>query len=174
MHVTALPGRNAQTESWLLALLSAVPLPTDGLVRYRHWTSDADASVDFEAGCLHGRSPDLVIAKSFGTVVASTAFVDHGFRPAAAVLIGTPFAALGAAEVSKLKAFARDVDMLFIQQTADPGGASSALAGALELTRGDVADVPGDDHLYPDVALLADLIRARLASRVAQKFRRKA
>lgn len=163
MQVTALPGRNARTEAWLLALLTATPLPTDGLVRYRHWTSDAEASVEVEAGDLQGLAPDLVIAKSFGTVVASTAFVDHGFRPAAAVLIGTPFAALGATEVSKLKAFARDVDTLFIQQTADPGGASSALAGALELTRGEVADVPGDDHLYTDVDLLARLIRGRLA-----------
>jgi hypothetical protein len=160
MQVIALAGRNSQTHSWLDSLLSAVPLPTDGLVRYRHWSSDVEPSVDFEATLLTGLTPDLVVAKSFGTSVASTAFCSQQFRPRAAVFVGTPYAALSPDETSKLREFAREVETLFIQQAADPGGSAVVLPTALKLIRGEVAEVPGSDHLYQDIALLAKRIRA--------------
>lgn len=159
MQVVALPGRNSATEPWLRDLLLAAGLPDSGVVRYRHWDSDTEASVDFEAARFADRSPQLVVAKSMGTVIAATTYGQHGFRPAAAVLIGTPFQAIDADGLGLLQNFARGVETLFIQQIEDPGGSAAMLHDALQLTRGEVAAVPGDDHLYRDTAALVEALR---------------
>lgn len=162
-HVIGLPGRRSETEPWLRDLLRATGLPDSGVVRYRHWLADTEASVSFEAARLADQTPRLVVAKSLGTVIAATAFVRHGFRPAVAVLIGTPFGAVVAADLDFLRAFARGVETLFIQQAEDPGGAAGALHPALALERGQVVAVPGNDHLYSETSGLADTMRPWLA-----------
>ena len=158
MQVVALPGRRSETEPWLRDLLLASGLPDSGVVRYRHWYSDAEASVSFEAALLSDQAPQLVVAKSLGTVIAATAFGHHSFRPAAAVLVGTPFQAIAAEDLRLLQKFARGVETLFIQQTEDPGGAAAELRDALQLTRGQVAAVPGSDHLYSDTCALVNAL----------------
>jgi hypothetical protein len=160
MQVVALAGRNAQTESWLRSVLAAAALSDARVLKYRHWTSDAEADVGFEASLLANLSPDLVVAKSFGTAVAATAYRSATFRPKAAVFIGTPFLAAGEEGLSDLIEFAQNIETLFIQQSEDPGGSASALTSALSLMRGTVKAVPGSDHLYQDVGLVASLIRS--------------
>jgi len=159
MQVIALPGRRVETEVWLKSLLAAAGFPKADLTRYRHWDSDAEASVAFEAARLIGQSPNLVIAKSFGTVVAATAFCVHGFRPATAVLIGTPYAAVDRNDLTFLQRFAAGTKTLFIQQDQDPGGSAVALHGALSIAADTVATVPGDDHIYSDTAALAAIVQ---------------
>jgi hypothetical protein len=159
MQVVALPGRRSETEPWLRDLLLAAGLPDSGVVRYRHWNSDAEASVSFEAALLSNQAPQLVVAKSLGTVIAATAFGHHGFRPAAAVLVGTPFQAIAAEDLRLLQKFAGGVETLFIQQTEDPGGSAAELHDALQLTRGQVVAVPGSDHLYSDTSALVNALR---------------
>ena len=163
MQVIGLAGRRSDTELWLRALLRAVGLPDGGVVRYRHWSSDVDASVPFEAAHLHDQAPQLVIAKSLGTVIAATAFAQHGFRPAAAALVGTPFQAVAPEDLRLLQQFARGVDTIFIQQIDDPGGPAAALHDALQLTRGQVAAIPGNDHAYADTAAMVNVLRPWLA-----------
>ena len=90
MHVTALPGRRSETEAWLRSVLVAAGFPEAVVTRYRHWDTEVEANVAFEAARLANQSPPLVIAKSLGTVIAATAFCLHKFRPTGAVLIGTP------------------------------------------------------------------------------------
>lgn len=159
MNVIALPGRRKETEPWLRDLLLAAGLPDTGVVRYRHWDSDAEASVSFEADRLCNQTPQLVVAKSLGTVIAATAFAGQGFRPDAAVLIGTPFQAVAAEDLSLLHDFARGVETLFIQQIEDPGGSATELPTALCLSRGQLAAVPGNDHLYLDIPALVEVLR---------------
>jgi hypothetical protein len=159
MHVTALPGRRSETEAWLRSLLVAAGLPEASVVRYRHWDTDVEASGAFEAARLANQSPQLVIAKSLGTVIAATAFCLHEYRPTAAVLIGTPYAALESSDLHFLQQFAAGVETLFIQQSEDPGGSAAQLRTALQLARGEVAAVPGDDHLYSDTTALAAVLR---------------
>ncbi len=159
MQVVALPGRRSETERWLRDLLHTVGLPDSGVVRYRHWSSEVEASVSFEAALVADQTPQLVVAKSLGTVVAATAFAHHGFRPAAAVLVGTPFQAVAAEDLRLLQNFARGVETLFIQQIQDPGGPVAALHNELLLTRGQVVAIPGGDHLYSDLSALVDVLR---------------
>jgi hypothetical protein len=159
MQVVALPGRRSETEPWMHDLLLAAGWPDSGVVRYRRWNSDAEASVSFEAARLSDQAPQLIVAMSVGTVVAATAFGHHGFRPAAAVLIGTPFQAIAPEDLGLLQTFARGVETLFIQQTEDLGGSAAKLHNALQLTRGQVTAVPGNDHLYSDTSALVNALR---------------
>jgi alpha-beta hydrolase superfamily lysophospholipase len=116
------------------SLLVAAQHPDAEVTRYRHWEADAEASVAYEATRLANQSPQLVIAKSLGAVIAATAFCLHEFRPAIAVLIGTPYAALESNEVQFLRRFAANVDTMFIQQAQDPGGSAALLATALQVS----------------------------------------
>lgn len=158
MQIIALSGRRIETEAWMKRLLAAANYPDAQILRYRHWHTNVDASVDFEAMRLAKQSPQLVIAKSLGTVIASTAYCLHDFRPAAAVLIGTPFAALEREQVQYLQRFAAGVETLFIQQAEDPGGFAKDLAAALHVTRGEVVEVAGSDHIYADTGELAAIL----------------
>jgi len=159
MDVIGLPGRHTQTEHWLRAVLDAVASPQARLLRYRHWDEAVDTSIDAEAVQLQGAAPRLVVAKSFGTTVATAAHAARHFRPASAVLIGTPLVALDGAEVDRLRRFAQDVPTLFIQQHEDPGGSDAMLSAALAPVQAAVVGVPGDDHLYGDIARLAAEVR---------------
>ena len=159
MDITALPGRRSETGPWLKNVLAAAGFAEAVVTRYRHWDVQFEASADFEAAQLARQSPRLVIAKSLGTVIAATAYCLDGFHPAAAVLIGVPFAGLAKRELDFLQQFSAAVETLFIQQVADPGGAAAALGEALRLQRGEVVAVPGDDHLYADSAALGAIIR---------------
>ena len=159
MLVTALPGRRSETEAWLRSVLVAAGFPAAVVTRYRHWDTGAEASVAFEAARLTNQSPPIVIAKSLGTVIAATSFCLHKFRPTAAVLIGTPYAVLESSELRFLQQFSAGVDVLFIQQSEDPGGSAAELPGALHLARGKVVTVPGDDHIYTDTEVLAKVIQ---------------
>jgi alpha-beta hydrolase superfamily lysophospholipase len=89
----------------LKSVLVATGFPEAVVTRYRHWDIEVEASVAFEAAQLANQSPPLVIAKSLGTVIAATAFCLHQFRPAAAVLIGTPYAALEIGDLRFLHSF---------------------------------------------------------------------
>lgn len=122
MHVTALPGRRSETEAWLRSVLVAAGFPEAVVTRYRHWDTEVEANVAFEAARLANQSPPIVIAKSLGTVIAATAFCLHNFRPTGAVFIGTPYAALESGDLRFLRQFSAAVETLFIQQSEDPGG----------------------------------------------------
>lgn len=167
MQVIALPGRHRTTEAWMRTVLGGAMLATNGIAHYRHWDAAVEADAEWESRRLLDATPDLVVAKSLGTVIASRAFVHHRFRPRNAVLIGTPFDALGPGELAVMRQFASGVETLFIQQDEDPGGPASQLATALGVARGAVVAVPGSDHLYTDTAALAAIIR-RWAQRSPQ------
>jgi hypothetical protein len=169
MLTIALAGRRHETADWARSVLDALSLPADALVQYRHWISPDEASVDFEAQRLTEQKPDLLIAKSFGTNVAATAYCDNELRPRTAILIGVPFAPMTDHELGRMHRFATGQPTLFIQQGEDPGGAARALPQALKVEASTVASVPGNDHLYADVPLLAEIIRAwpEFAERVA-------
>ncbi len=155
MHITALSGRRIESEAWLNALLAASNYPEVVVTRYRHWETGAEADVAFEAARLANQAPQLVIAKSLGTVIAASAFCQYEFHPTKAIFIGAPYAAIGHGESQFLRRFAASIDTLFVQQAQDPGGSAAGLATSLQLSRGEVVEVPGSDHLYSDTNALA-------------------
>lgn len=158
MPAVALSGRNPNTASWMLSVTSLIGLPENCLHHYRHWSSEEMANVEHEARLLTGLKATVLVAKSFGTHVAALAHEQRNFKPAVAVLIGTPFSPMTEQELNRFQIFASSQPTLFIQQETDPGGNAALLAGALRLRNATVAAVPGNDHLYSNVNELAKVI----------------
>ncbi len=166
MKILGLPGVKAATGPWLQALLAELAdLSGDYEIQaYRHWDEDTGADIACEAGRLERRRVDLVIAKSLGTLIATHAFDHAAFRPRHAVLIGCPLRRHGADDYAALHRFVTAVPTLFIQQRDDFNGSCAELRAAVaKLANAAVAEVPGADHVYADVAELAGLVRQRFA-----------
>jgi hypothetical protein len=165
MKILGLPGVNPATKNWLQALLTA--LGEDGpdatILEYRHWSEDSDADIGHETSRLENLTVDLVIAKSFGTAVATQAFDTSGFRPGQAVFIGCPLKRHGADDYALLRRFVESVPTLFIQQSADFAGSYRELHDIVGgLGNATTREVPGDDHVYGDIEELRGLIRSAL------------
>lgn len=107
---------------------------------------------------------DLVIAKSFGTLVTMLANREYGFQPAKCVMITVPLVRFKIQNlIPLLHHHCASVPTLFIQKTADFNGPYAELAsetGAYPGCR--AAEVAGDDHLYSDLTELKRIIEAWL------------
>jgi hypothetical protein len=161
MKLLGLPGRNIETERWLRSVLDALRLGATSVevVHYRHWDVAGEPDVVHEAQRLRDARPDLLVAKSLGTMVSIEAFARCDFAPRRAVFIGTPLRAYGAPQLAALRAFAVRVPTLFIQQTGDVAGAFADVARTVSGIAGSaVAEVAGSDHVYSNVVELTPLI----------------
>jgi pimeloyl-ACP methyl ester carboxylesterase len=159
MEVLGLPGRNPETEAWMAGLLGALGLGAGRTAHYRHWDDGGEPDITGEAQRLSGLEPDLVIAKSMGTLVAVTAHSMHDFRPRAAVLIGSPIGDPAPEVLMLYTGLANAVPTLFIQQEEDVVAPFSAVEAVAKRSRlGEAVVVPGSDHVYADVDALVSLI----------------
>jgi len=161
MKVIGLPGRNKETEEWLHRLLASLALGAAEVVRYRYWGGDTDPDIMHETEALRGRAVDLVVAKSMGTIVATTAYSSVSFQPTWAVLIGSPVAGSSPELQALYRGLAEEIPTLFIQQTSDFTGTFAQLKAIVEgCSNAHLVEVPGKDHLYADTAAIASVIAA--------------
>jgi len=159
MRTLGLPGRNPGTGAWIRELFHALSLEDAEVARYRHWDEAIEPDVEREAASLHGQCPDLLVAKSLGTLIATTAHASFSFRPRRAVVIGVPLRRLTSDMLDGYRRFANQLPSLFIQQTADFNGPFSELHVAIgETAYGRFAEVPGHDHFYGNIAELVSVI----------------
>jgi len=140
-------------------LVGALGLGQAVTICYRHWGADIEPDVSFEAGCLQNQSINLVLAKSLGTLVATTAYSSFSFSPSRPVFIGTPLRSVAPDVLELYAKFTDNVPTLFIQQTADFTGSYMELnAITQEFARCDTVEVPGDDHSYSNIPALVAII----------------
>jgi len=173
VKVFGLPGRNSETKEWMRELLTATGFPEAEIAHYRHWQHGFEGDVDlprwnslvtYEAERLRNRADCLVVAKSFGTLVAASAFGLTSFRPNAAIFIGTPLRNLSSEQSQLYGNLSNHVPALFIQQSLDPGGSYAELYARVEIfAHAEAAEVSGSDHLYGDISELANVIKPWLA-----------
>jgi hypothetical protein len=169
VKLLGLPGRKSSTFRQMLDLTSRLRVGQDEAVvqAYGFWRPEevADPNPGPEARIAADSGADLVVAKSFGTLVAMMAVRDHGFAPEACVFLGTPMRRSGAMASWLTDHLAR-VPTLLIQQTADYNGpfaeVASVAAGAPPAT---ALEIPGDDHLYENLDAIVPLIEAWWAAR---------
>jgi hypothetical protein len=165
MKIVGLPGRNKETDGWLNELLALLALGEYEVLRYRHWADGTEPNIAHEMEALRGRAPDLVVAKSMGTIVATTAYRSASFRPARAVLIGSPIGRSTPESQALYRALAEAIPTLFIQQTADFTGTFVELESIVQgSAHGQLAEVPGNDHAYSDTARLASIVASWVAA----------
>lgn len=169
MKLLGLPGRKSSTFQQMLDLTSRLRVAQDEAVvqAYGFWgaAEHPDPDPRPEARIAAASKADLVVAKSFGTLVTMIAGRDHGFSPRACVFLGTPLRR--APEMAmRLASHLAAVPTLLIQQTDDFNGAfaevAAVAAGAPSAT---VLEIPGSDHLYEDLDMIASPIEAWWANR---------
>jgi hypothetical protein len=158
MQILGLAGRKESTEAQMRNLLSIIDLGQSrvSLQQYGFWDNEADSpnpDVLPEAEIAAKSGAELVVAKSFGTLVTLVANERYGFKPAKCVFIATPLRRYEAENrVSLLEGFAMHTPILFIQQTDDFNGKFSALESVVgKYKHCTVIEVPGNDHVYGDV-----------------------
>ena len=97
--------------------------------------------------------PDLIIAKSIGTVVAIHAFHRKALECKGFVFIGVPVRSLNQEHKRILVDLCgSEIPVLFIQQSEDPLGSFADLQAIIRESKSvDLAQVGGNDHQYSDL-----------------------
>ncbi|MFD3264253.1 hypothetical protein [Phenylobacterium ferrooxidans] len=166
MKVLGLPGRKPETLGQMQALIDRLEIgQTEAVVRPHSFWDRADVSnpdISPDAQAVSESGADLVISKSIGNLIVMLAGDRHGFAPQACVFLATPLARfIPEGWIPLLEAHCAAVPTLFIQQTANYNGAYRDLAAIVARHPLCTArEIPGDDHRYEDVELVAPLIEA--------------
>lgn len=166
MNILALPGISPKTERWATGLLNELTGPdrTMTVQRYKHWDCDNPEQcldLDGEVQRLNGSPADLLIAKSLGVIVGLQAGEKKLIAPEKAVFIGTPVTSFTENNLDlRQLAAGLGIPLLFIQQTNDIVGSCASLRQAVgDLPMVQLVEIPGDNHQYKDLKLLARHIK---------------
>lgn len=168
MKIFALPGISQKTERWATNLLSefASPDHTMTVQHYLHWDCDDShcLSLDEEVERLRGCEIDLLVAKSLGVMIGLTACSREIITPRQIVCIGTPVTGFLEKNIDLRQLVTKlDTPCLFIQQANDIVGSCASLRQHIsDIPQVDLVEIPGDNHQYKDLKLLARHIKKRL------------
>ena len=166
MNIFALPGISPKTERWATNLLQELagqdrPMTVQ---RYKHWDCGDEAQcldLDGEVQRLAGAAIDLLVAKSLGVMIGLQAGEKKLITPARAVFIGTPVTSFRENNLDLRQLTASlAIPLLLIQQTNDIVGSCASLREAVaDLPMVQLIEIPGDNHQYKDLKLLARHIK---------------
>jgi hypothetical protein len=164
MKLLGLPGRKSSTYEPMIDLVGRLDLgQTETVVRrYGFWLAEDVENPDTgpEVDAVAASGADIVVAKSMGTLLTMLACERGGFAPRRCVFIGLPLRRLREfGRTDLIAAQCARAPTLFIQQSADFNGPHAELAD-LVAGRAIVEEVPGGDHVYGDLDLLARLIHS--------------
>jgi hypothetical protein len=168
MNIFALPGINQKTEKWASNLLQEFAAADRKMTvqHYGHWDNGGDQCLNFhgEVERLKGCDIDMLIAKSLGVMIGLVACSKGIIAPSQLVLIGTPVTAFREQNLD-LRQLVSGLSgtRLFIQQVHDIVGSCASLRdeiGGIESV--EIIEIPGDNHQYKDLKLLARHIKKLL------------
>lgn len=154
------PGQHVVNRDWAKSLAQQLRIECNSL-DYPWWhESDGEINVEEIKSRIAAIQPDIVIAKSIGTLLTSFALQDRLIAPRLLVIMGVPLKSISAEEVEIIRSV-QDIDdlsVLVIQQTSDCLGSYSDVAHLFGRSNVSLAEVPGDDHMYADFEEMARLI----------------
>lgn len=165
MNIFALPGINQKTERWAANLLNELAAPDRTMMvqHYRHWDCDEAHCLDLpgEVERLKGCEIDLLIGKSLGVMIGLQACGNALIAPRCAVFIGTPVTAFRENNLDlRQLVTGLDIPCLFVQQTSDITGSCASLRQEIAgIPAKEIVEIPGDNHQYKDLKLLARHIK---------------
>nr|AOO54687.1 hypothetical protein [uncultured bacterium] len=168
MNIFALPGINQKTEKWAANLLQEFAADDRKMTvqHYGHWDGGGDQCLNFlgEVERLQGCDIDLLIAKSLGVMIGLVACSRGIIAPQKMVLIGTPVTAFREQNIDLRQLVAGMTGTrLFIQQANDIVGSCASLRDAVaDIESVEIVEIPGDNHQYKDLKLLARHIKKLL------------
>jgi hypothetical protein len=168
MNIFVLPGINQKTEKWAANLLKELEGPdrTMAVQHYAHWDGGDDQCLDFngEVENLRGRDIDILIAKSLGVMIGLVACGKGVIAPKKMILIGTPVSGFREKDIDLRRLVAGlGIPLLFIQQAHDIVGSCASLRQEISgMKAAEIVEIPGDNHQYKDLKLLARHIKKLL------------
>lgn len=168
MKIHVLPGIKQKTEAWAYKLLKELVTgdSTATVQRYLHWDSGEDSCLKSgdELERLKGCDMDLLIGKSLGVMLGLQACNKGIVSPKKAIFIGTPVTAFPE-ESLDLRQLTSDlaIPVLYIQQKDDIVGSATGLREHLTADV-ELIEIPGNNHQYKDIKLLARNINKWLGS----------
>lgn len=169
MNIFALPGISQKTERWAQNLLQELEAPDRSMTvqHYRHWDCADSHCLDLngEIERLRDCRIDLLVAKSLGAMIGLSACGQGLIAPRQLVCIGTPVTSMREQNIDlRLLVSQLKVPSLFIQQTNDVVGSCASLREAVSgIPEVELVEIPGDNHQYKDLKLLARHIKRWLS-----------
>lgn len=154
MNTLLLPGVNPATVEWLDLVVHKLELDTKHPFpfEYSFWSEEGGKpSLEKEINRLPNRVFDLVIAKSFGTLVLLQALLEERIRCDRAILFGIPLkVAVDVKGFQATEAFSQlaDASFFLIQQQEDKLGRAEQLS---VLNPANLLTIPGSDHQYNEL-----------------------
>ena len=108
--------------------------------------------------------PELIVAKSLGTILASRGIHQGELSPKHCVFIGIPVGSLNEAARTVFDGWGdTGIDSLFIQQSHDRTGGFRQLCDLLPSAPNcTTVEVAGEDHMYTDVMEIGKIVNAWL------------
>ena len=163
MKILGLPGQNQSTFHWMQEILGTIQTEnlTTSTQSYKFWDQPGSALDEaLEIGRASEFNPDLIVAKSLGTIITLLGISQGKVSPRYCVYIGIPVSSVDESVIEILSGdHATGIVSLFIQQSHDRTGGYSQLCDLLPVRRNfTTVEVPGEDHVYSDVLELGKII----------------
>ncbi|WP_163339324.1 alpha/beta family hydrolase [Desulfopila sp. IMCC35008] len=159
MKTLLLPGINPETIEWISELAEKLELDKskNHIHRYTFWSNNTiDPDLSNEASYLPREKYDLVIGKSFGSLVAMQAHLEKRIHCDRAILLGIPIKSFKKRSIAQDALSLLQNDKTFvIQQNNDKFGTVDEFG---ENKPVNLLTIEGEDHLYIDYELYIDQV----------------
>lgn len=160
MKTLLLPGINPGTIEWITELTDKIGLDVEKsrVHRYTFWSDDTiQPDLSNEASSLPDEKYDLVIGKSFGSLVLMQAHQEKRIQCGRAILIGIPIKSFEKRSIPQAAlSLLQDDNAFVIQQKKDRFGHVSEFG---DNRPANLLAIEGDDHLYDAYELYINEIR---------------
>lgn len=154
------PGLKEINREWMNKLAAHLRLECE-CIHYPWWdNSDSEISPNSVVSEIKKMEPEIIIAKSIGTLFTAMALSNGLALPKALVFLGIPKNAISEPEFSLINHAVNNVEcpVLIIQQSLDFLGSYAEVNSSITKCTAQMVEIPGNDHLYDNFDLIAKII----------------
>lgn len=168
MNLLILPGNSPRHREWLRDAQKALAPFFDNILtlEYRHWDfANKKTDVDYEAKAakelVSGWKEYVVLAKSIGTGIATTAHTQGKLKASSYVFLGLPLP-LVKDDLNFYPQLQALENVVIFQNSHDPFGSSNAVGQYIASGNAniEVIETPGSTHDYVDFVTYASYLTA--------------
>lgn len=175
MDLVLLPGNSIKNRPWIEDVEKSLSpyFQNSSIQYYKHWEKNEEMiDLDYEqevlTKTLESRTHFAIFGKSAGTILAIRSVIQKGIKPNYCFFTGTAikFAYRMDQDINKwIKSYT--IPTLYIQKEKDPAFSVNELTDFLKNSPQNnykIVSIPGDNHHYEDLDLLANEISKFIGS----------
>ena len=153
------PGLKSVNREWMGKILSTLS-PSWMSIEYPWWCSDDEIDIEPVIDAIAEAKPDIVVAKSIGTLFTSIALNRSLISPKYIAFLGIPKEAISEEEYGEIiRAVANESSsFLLIQQTNDLLGSFAEIRENTKSEKLELFEIEEGDHLYDDYTRISGKI----------------